>query len=66
MMKKGLEIERDNGKNANSTRKNDVLKEKRVRVAAARNATQETPSVCNPTPVMNETENNRWVSLKHV
>ena len=59
MMKKGLEIERDNGKIAKSLGKNHNLKQKR----AARNITQDTPVVCNPKPTVNETENNRLNGL---
>jgi hypothetical protein len=55
MMKKGLETERDSGKMPKSWKKSSVIKEKR----ATRNVTQETPVVCNPTPPLNETENNR-------
>ena len=55
IMKKGLEIERDNGKIAKSLGKNSILKQK----VAARNVTRDTPVVCNPKPPHNETENNR-------
>ena len=58
-MKKGLEIERDSRKTAGSLR--DRVKAKKAGLAAARNTTGEIPSICNPRPVMNETEINRWV-----
>ena len=58
-MKKGLEIERDSGKTADSLR--DRVKSRKAGLVAARNATRGIPSICNPRPDLNETENNRWV-----
>ena len=56
-MKKGLEVERDSGKAAGSLK--DRVRAKKAGLAAARNTTREVPSICNPRPVMNETEINR-------
>ena len=59
MMKKGLQIERDNGKTGSLLKKNSSVKAKRNSLTNMRNVTQQIPSLCKPT--VNETEMTRLV-----